>query len=213
MKQNDKTLSTRDLVSPTDPADGGVTTSDPDVQHEPGVAAAQPGEVFDRAGPEGDQIGLPADEQTQTPAVEETRPRGEQTGAGHPAARAAEHTTLAFEEPMSAQTGDRTASEADRDADGFAPGVPGREGETGPTESTDAVSSQDQNTDAADPAAITRTTASDAGSSLLPAETDATFQQRWKEIQTRFVDEPRGAVEDADTLVANLMQQLAEGFA
>jgi hypothetical protein len=42
---------------------------------------------------------------------------------------------------------------------------------------------------------------------------DATFQERWKEIQTRFVDEPRGAVEDADGLVANLMQQLAEGFA
>src|ERR1700729_1666172 len=47
----------------------------------------------------------------------------------------------------------------------------------------------------------------------LPADMDATFQQRWKEIQTRFVDEPRGAVEDADSLVANLMQQLAEGFA
>ncbi len=55
--------------------------------------------------------------------------------------------------------------------------------------------------------------ASNAGGSLLAAEMDATFQQRWKEIQTRFVDEPRGAVEDADGLVATLMQQLAEGFA
>ena len=52
-----------------------------------------------------------------------------------------------------------------------------------------------------------------AGGSLLPADMDETFQQRWKEIQTRFVDEPRGAVEDADGLVASLMQQLAEGFA
>ena len=34
-----------------------------------------------------------------------------------------------------------------------------------------------------------------------------------EEVQTRFVDEPRGAVEDADGLVATLMQQLAEGFA
>ena len=51
------------------------------------------------------------------------------------------------------------------------------------------------------------------GGSLLEADMDATFQQRWKEIQTRFVDEPRGAVEDADGLVANLMQQLAQGFA
>ncbi|MGO9906787.1 MAG: hypothetical protein ACLP4R_16335 [Solirubrobacteraceae bacterium] len=54
---------------------------------------------------------------------------------------------------------------------------------------------------------------SNGGGSLLPADMDATFQQRWKEIQTRFVDEPRGAVEEADGLVANLMQQLAEGFA
>ncbi len=48
---------------------------------------------------------------------------------------------------------------------------------------------------------------------LLPAEDTAGFRQRWEEIQTRFVDEPRGAVEDADGLVATLMQQLAEGFA
>ena len=54
---------------------------------------------------------------------------------------------------------------------------------------------------------------SNAGGSLLAAEIDSTFQQRWKEIQTRFVDEPRGAVEDADSLVATLMQQLADGFA
>jgi hypothetical protein len=39
------------------------------------------------------------------------------------------------------------------------------------------------------------------------------FQARWEEIQVRFVDEPRGAVEDADALVATVMQRLAEGFA
>jgi hypothetical protein len=32
---------------------------------------------------------------------------------------------------------------------------------------------------------------------------------RWKEIQAHFVDEPRTAVEQADALVAGLMQQLA----
>lgn len=48
---------------------------------------------------------------------------------------------------------------------------------------------------------------------LLTADTGASFQRRWEEIQTRFVDEPRGAVQDADALVANVMQQLAEGFA
>jgi hypothetical protein len=39
------------------------------------------------------------------------------------------------------------------------------------------------------------------------------FQSRWEEIQVRFVDEPRGAVEDADALVATVMQRLAESFA
>jgi hypothetical protein len=39
------------------------------------------------------------------------------------------------------------------------------------------------------------------------------FQTRWEEIQVRFVDGPRGAVEDADALVATVMQRLAEGFA
>ncbi len=57
--------------------------------------------------------------------------------------------------------------------------------------------------------------ATEAGTSapLLAPELGATFQRRWEDVQTRFVDEPRGAVEDADGLVANLMQQLAEGFA
>jgi hypothetical protein len=48
---------------------------------------------------------------------------------------------------------------------------------------------------------------------LLDAQLSTDFQLRWEEVQTRFVDEPRGAVEDADGLVANVMQQLAEGFA
>jgi hypothetical protein len=36
---------------------------------------------------------------------------------------------------------------------------------------------------------------------------------RWSNVQTGFVDEPRRAVEDADKLVATVMQRLAEGFA
>jgi hypothetical protein len=48
---------------------------------------------------------------------------------------------------------------------------------------------------------------------LMAAEMSAGFQRRWEDVQTRFVDEPRGAVEEADSLVANVMQQLAENFA
>ncbi len=39
------------------------------------------------------------------------------------------------------------------------------------------------------------------------------FQSRWSNVQTAFVDEPRRSVEDADKLVASVMQQLAAGFA
>jgi hypothetical protein len=39
------------------------------------------------------------------------------------------------------------------------------------------------------------------------------FRNRWSNIQTGFVDEPRRAVEDADNLVASLMKKMAEGFA
>jgi hypothetical protein len=39
------------------------------------------------------------------------------------------------------------------------------------------------------------------------------LRKRWSDIQTGFVDEPRRAVEQADSLVADAMKRLAEGFA
>jgi hypothetical protein len=48
--------------------------------------------------------------------------------------------------------------------------------------------------------------------SLLPADQTERFTSRWQQIQTGFVDEPRRAVEEADALVAHLMQRLAAGF-
>jgi hypothetical protein len=59
----------------------------------------------------------------------------------------------------------------------------------------------------------TATTEVDEAGSLLPEGEEADFQRRWEEIQTRFVDDPRQAVEDADALVAGVMKRLAEGFA
>jgi len=38
------------------------------------------------------------------------------------------------------------------------------------------------------------------------------FRSQWSNLQTGFVDEPRRAVEDADKLVASVMQRLVEGF-
>jgi hypothetical protein len=48
--------------------------------------------------------------------------------------------------------------------------------------------------------------------SLLPENETERFTLRWQEIQASFVDEPRTSVEQADALVADLMQRLAAGF-
>lgn len=38
------------------------------------------------------------------------------------------------------------------------------------------------------------------------------FRSRWNEIQVGFVDDPRQAVEQADALVSDLVEQLTAGF-
>jgi hypothetical protein len=48
---------------------------------------------------------------------------------------------------------------------------------------------------------------------LLAEDATSDVRGRWERIQGSFVDEPRRAVEEADTLVAELMQQLADSFA
>lgn len=47
----------------------------------------------------------------------------------------------------------------------------------------------------------------------LDAAELTTVRSRWREIQAHFVDEPRTAVQDADALVADLMQRAAQMFA
>ena len=48
---------------------------------------------------------------------------------------------------------------------------------------------------------------------LLPTDQAGQYTVRWEKIQAGFVDEPRESVEQADALVANLMQRLASSFA
>jgi hypothetical protein len=48
---------------------------------------------------------------------------------------------------------------------------------------------------------------------LLDTGQARSFTERWREIQVDFVDRPRESVEQADSLVAELMQQLASSFA
>ena len=53
----------------------------------------------------------------------------------------------------------------------------------------------------------------EGGQTLLPSEQAGDFRRRWQDIQASFVDEPRQSVEQADALVADLLQRLAAGFA
>jgi hypothetical protein len=48
---------------------------------------------------------------------------------------------------------------------------------------------------------------------LLAGDEAGELRERWENIQVGFVDEPRSAVEQADHLVAQTMQRLAETFA
>lgn len=47
---------------------------------------------------------------------------------------------------------------------------------------------------------------------LLPADQTEQLMLRWKDVQSSFVDRPRDSVEQADALVADLMQRLAASF-
>ena len=203
MERNEETLSTRDLASPNEPVGGRRTVED-----DAGNGTVPEGQtgVYDQH-PE-EESRLPAGEDPQL--VTDDR-----TGAS-----AGEQTELPATQQTPAQA--RTeASASDQNVDAGRPeaslrtgsGAVGQEPDDAPAKSAQAGETRDENGGAAQPTTGAGASASDAGGSLLPAEMDARFQQRWKEIQTRFVDEPRGAVEDADSLVANLMQQLAEGFA
>jgi len=48
---------------------------------------------------------------------------------------------------------------------------------------------------------------------LFPDDELHNFRARWDQVQTSFVDEPRQAVEQADSLVANVVKRIAEQFA
>jgi hypothetical protein len=55
--------------------------------------------------------------------------------------------------------------------------------------------------------------APDGSKPLLRQQDAEGFRARWTDVQTGFVDAPRQAVEQADQLVAELMQHLAKTFA
>jgi hypothetical protein len=64
-----------------------------------------------------------------------------------------------------------------------------------------------------DPGTLDRAAAVSEPMPLFSEPEMGDFRSQWSKLQTGFVDEPRRTVEDADKLVAAVMQRLAEGFA
>lgn len=58
-----------------------------------------------------------------------------------------------------------------------------------------------------------RMPAEDQAAALISGHEMEQFRARWTAIQAKFVDDPRSAVQEADSLVAELMKRIAETFA
>lgn len=55
--------------------------------------------------------------------------------------------------------------------------------------------------------------ASSGQAALMPVETAESHREHWSDIQAKFVDDPKAAVEQADELVAEVIQIVASRFA
>ncbi|MEU9991504.1 hypothetical protein AB0E10_32820 [Streptomyces sp. NPDC048045] len=128
-------------------------------------------------------------------------------------------TTEDLAQPSGATTG--TPGETE-EASARAPMYPGESTATPPTQSpaeerdggrSAAGSDARAGATEAAPAPDTSDTSADEAPQLLTEDEDQGFRDRWQQTQNKFVDDPREAVHDADTLVADVMQTLATTFA
>jgi len=83
----------------------------------------------------------------------------------------------------------------------------------GKRETTDEKHETDDRPDGEHVAVDKHETAVVSESSLLPDEDRSRYQEQWGSIQTNFVDEPKQCVQEADALVADVIQKLATKFA
>ena len=81
------------------------------------------------------------------------------------------------------------------------------------TETTKTTTEQDQQAPEDRRAARSDDGATTRAAPLFADDAASVLRDRWTEVQTGFVDEPRKAVEQADALVAEVMKRLAESFA
>jgi hypothetical protein len=76
----------------------------------------------------------------------------------------------------------------------------------------EAIDEEEERRVSAERPDLAASTGSEPDTPLLSDDDTTRFEQRWQEIQAAFVDEPRQAVEQADMLVADLMQRIAASF-
>jgi hypothetical protein len=76
----------------------------------------------------------------------------------------------------------------------------------------DAAQEEHERAEAANEAGKAHHDDRDDGAELFAPDDRNELEQRWSEIQSRFVDEPRGAVEEANALVDDLMNRLMSSF-
>ena len=81
-------------------------------------------------------------------------------------------------------------------------------GSEGGLRENDAMGSGSATTDDSD---TQDTSGGDEAELFAPDERDE-LERRWTDIQARFVDEPRGSVEEANALVAELTERLVSSF-
>jgi hypothetical protein len=214
MERSDERLSTRDIASPG--SDTEPETAVSESERDAALADAPPAHTGavppDRADRETDAADRPFDADRDADVVtdEPTSARGpspESTAEPVGTPDAGPGDTGAATAPAAAPPAATPAA-----ASAAMSGTADEPGDGGGATAAGATSAETTSTtsDAGATAAGAAETRGEPGPLLPDADS---YQSRWEEIQVRFVDEPRGAVEDADALVATVMQKLAEGFA
>lgn len=115
-------------------------------------------------------------------------------------------------------TGGPDLGDRDREGDGESGAATGTETGTGTGTDTDTGTTGTTGSDTDTDMGATATPAEGSGSvdespRLMDSGDEESFRTRWHELQSMFVDDPRQAVHEADTLVADVMQKLAATFA
>ena len=185
MASSEDRLSTRDIAS---------GSSGTETERDPGMADAPPA----------DSGAVPADRVDRDDVDDSGRFETER-----------DSDAVVTDEPVDGDTASARGPSRESVADDAAPAPGAAAAATSTTSDRDADSTDTtarDTTGTASTGAAGGSSADEEPPSELIPDSDG-LQRRWEEIQVRFVDEPRGAVEDADALVATVMQRLAEGFA